>query len=139
MNISQQISSITCLVQMTLTTTSTCIPHMHLHMGTPKESFCSCRRRRHRSQSSRGMLTYSGLPERKERRGWRGGRHPLKHFISIIQSSAAARGKAGQGRDGGDISRSTFQFMVPARSLPPSPLRALNEEDKHHKRAEERT
>ena len=137
MKISQQISSITCLVQMTLTTTKSCIPHMHLHMGTPKESFCSCRRRRHRSQSSRGMLTYSGLPERKERRG---GRHPLKHFISIIQSCAAARGRARQDKDGsGDISRSTFQFMVPARSLPPSPLRALNEEDKHHKRAEERT
>ena len=66
---------------------------------------------------------------------------PVKafHIHNPVVVRRLRQGKAGQSRDGGDISRSTFQFMVPARSLPPSPLRALNEEDKHHERAEERT
>ena len=123
---------VTSVVKMTLTATIACIPHMHLHLSTPKESFCSCRHR-HRSQSSRGMLTYSGLPERKERRGLRGGRHPLKHFISIIQSSIRPRGAWGRA---GTVATFHAQHFNLWSLLLPSPLRALNEVDKHHKRAE---
>ena len=55
------------------------------------------------------MLTYSGLPERKK-----GRRHPLLkafHIHNPVRRGTTQR--EGGGREGGgDISRSTFQFMV---------------------------
>ena len=54
------------------------------------------------------MLTYSGLPERKK-----GRRHPLLkafHIHNPVRRGTTQREREREG--GGDISRSTFQFMV---------------------------